>query len=59
VPDPDADRAILVMHAQGDHRAFEARIGHPWHCQEQLTGQEVRLIDHGSTMVRSAPRDKS
>ena len=31
VPDADANGAILIVHAQGDHGAFETRIGHSRH----------------------------
>jgi hypothetical protein len=59
VADPDADRAILIMHAQGDHRPLEARISHPGHCQEQLAGEEGRLVGHAATMVRGRDAGKS
>jgi len=36
VPNPDADRAILVMDAHGDDRALETRVGHARHRQQQL-----------------------
>jgi hypothetical protein len=46
VADADADGAILVVDAHGDHGAFEARVGHSWHRQQQLAGKEVGLLDH-------------
>ncbi len=36
--DADADGAILVVNAQRDYRALEARIGHPGHGQQKLAG---------------------
>src|SRR5438270_12618537 len=46
VADSDSDRAILIVGAHCDRRAFEARIGHSRHCQQQLAGQEFRLLNH-------------
>jgi hypothetical protein len=34
--DADANGSILIVHAQRNDCALEARIGHPGHCQEQL-----------------------
>ena len=52
VADADADRAILVVDAHGDHRTLEARIGHAGHRQQQLarTGNAGSSID-----VENAP----
>jgi hypothetical protein len=46
VSDADADRPIFVMDAHCDDRALESRIGHSRHCQQQLAGEEARLLDH-------------
>jgi hypothetical protein len=46
VADADPDRAIFVMDAHRDHRPLEARVGHSRHRQQQLAGQETRLLDH-------------
>jgi hypothetical protein len=42
--DSDADGAILVVDANGDHGSLEARVGHSGHCQQQLARQETRLV---------------
>jgi hypothetical protein len=52
VADADPDGAILVMNAHRDDCALEARVGHSRHCQQQLAGQECRLLNHGSSMGR-------
>jgi hypothetical protein len=46
VADADPDRAVFVMRAHRDHRPLEPRIRHPGHCQQQLAGQEIGLLDH-------------
>ena len=58
VADADADRAILVVNAQGDHRALEPRVGHARHRQQQLAGQERRVLGHAATMVRGVAAGK-
>jgi hypothetical protein len=40
------------MDAHRDDCALEARIGHSGHRQQQLAGQERRMLDHPETMVR-------
>ncbi len=57
VADPDADGAVLVMRADGDHRPLEARIGHSRHGQEKLAGQKGRLV-HNPVMRKPALRSK-
>ena len=59
VSDSDADRAILVVHAQGDHCALEARVCHSGHCEKQLARQETRLVNHGATMGRCCATGKA
>jgi hypothetical protein len=44
--DSNSDRAVLVVDAHRDDRALEARIRHSRHRQEQLAGQESRLLNH-------------
>ena len=44
--DADPHRSILVVDAQGDDRALEPRVGHSRHRQQQLAGQEGRLVGH-------------
>ena len=57
VADADADRAILVMDAHRDHRPLEARVGHARHGEQQLAGQEARLVHRPLTMAAArAPR---
>jgi hypothetical protein len=46
VADPDADGAIFVVDAHSDHGPLETRVGHSRHRQQQLAGQETRLLDH-------------
>jgi hypothetical protein len=45
-PDPDAQRAILVMLTHGDHRAFEARIADARHGEQQLAREVWRIAGH-------------
>jgi hypothetical protein len=59
MPDADADRAILVVNAEGDYGAFESRIGHSGHREKQLARQETRLINHGATMGRDGATSKA
>jgi hypothetical protein len=59
VADTDADRAILVVHAQGDHRALEARVCHSRHGEKQLARQETRLVNHEATMGRGRATGKA
>ena len=58
VTDADADRAILVMDAQGDHRPLEPRIGHPGHCKQQLARKKGRL-NHMLAMAPPHSRGKA
>ncbi len=46
--DAYADRSILVMDAQSDDGAFETRIRHSGHRQQQLARQETRLVHTSS-----------
>jgi hypothetical protein len=55
----DADGAVLVVHAQGNHRPFEARIGHSGHREQELAGQECRVLGHRATMVRPSGASKT
>ena len=55
VADADADRAILVMNAQGGDAAFKAGIGHAWHREQQLSG-EKRRVWHRLSMPRACRR---
>ena len=59
VADADADGAIFVMHADRDHRALEAGIGHSGHRQQQLAGEEGRLIHHAPRPCDAAARRAS
>ena len=59
VADADADRTIFVVHAHGDHGALEPRVGHSRHRQQQLAGQEGRLINHMATMSPGRATGKS
>jgi len=58
VADADPDRAVFVMNAHCDDRPLKAGVGHSRHGEEQLAGQEGRLLNHGSTMVRGARSSK-
>ena len=40
----DAERAILVMDAHRDHRFLEARIADARHGEQELAGEERRLV---------------
>jgi hypothetical protein len=51
---PDSDRAILIVDAQGNHRPLEARIGHSRHRQQQFAGQKRGRLRHKGTMGRQA-----
>jgi hypothetical protein len=46
VTDADPDGAVFIMRAHGNHCPLEPRVGHPRHRQQQLAGQETRLIRH-------------
>ena len=50
--DADSNGSILIMHAQGDHGAFETRIGHSGHRQQQLARQETRLVHYNGNEPR-------
>jgi hypothetical protein len=47
VADANAYRAVFIMYAHGDDRAFEARIGHAGHCEKKLAREEAGLFNHG------------
>jgi hypothetical protein len=47
VANADPDRSVFVVNAHRDHRPFEPRVRHSRHCQEQLAGEESRLLCHG------------
>jgi hypothetical protein len=57
VADADSNRAILVVDADRDDGPFEARVGHPGHCEKQLAGQKLRRV-HASKMDSAAARGK-
>jgi hypothetical protein len=46
VADANPNGAIFIMDAHCDHGPLKARIGHSRHCQQQLAGEEIRLLHH-------------
>ena len=56
VANSDADRPIFVMDAHRDHRPLEPRVRHSGHCQQQLAGQETRLLSHTFDNATAGPR---
>jgi hypothetical protein len=57
LPDSDSNRAILIMDAHRDHGAFEARVRHSRHCQQELARQEGSGL-HGDMMRRPSRSGK-
>ena len=56
--DADPDRPLFIMDADQDDRAFEPRVGHSGHGQEQFARQEARILHILRTMTRRVRRGK-
>jgi hypothetical protein len=54
MPDPNSDRAIVVVDAHRDHCPLEAGVGHSGHRQKQLAGKKGRAVH--LPMMRPASR---